>query len=111
MWLIRPQPLSLVLTRRLLERKTVGVERIAELINRNSARPDRELVTYGGPPIPIAAAMDDAAIRRVIGELPSTPLDAGVRETMRLFSFLRDARRLDLSDLEPELARTPEKAV
>src|SRR5207247_808497 len=77
-----------------LHGETVAVARIAELINRNSARPDRELVTYGGLPIPIAAAMDDAAIRRVIGELPSTPLDAGVRETMRLFSVLRDARRL-----------------
>jgi hypothetical protein len=89
----------------------VGVERIAELINRNSARPDRELVTYGGPPIPIAAAMDDAAIRRVIGELPSTPLEAGVRETMRRFAVLRDARRLDMGDLEQELARDQEKAV
>src|SRR6266550_2848968 len=94
-----------------LHGETVGVARIAELINRNSARPDRKLVTYGGPPIPIAAAMDDTAIRRVIGELPSTPLDAGVRETMRLFSVLRDARRLDMEDLEPELARARENAV
>ncbi len=94
-----------------LHGETVGVERIAELINRNSARPDRELVSYGGPPIPIAAAMDDAAIRRVIGELPSTPLEAGVRETMRRFAVLRDARRLDMGDLEPELARDQEKAV
>ncbi len=94
-----------------LHGETVAVARIAELINRNSARPDRKLVTYGGPPIPIAAAMDDTAIRRVIGELPSTPLDAGVRETMRLFSVLRDARRLDMEDLEPELARARENAV
>src|SRR5712692_1284007 len=94
-----------------LHGKTVGVARIAELINGNSPRPDRELVTYGGPPIPIAPAMDDAAIRRVIGDLPSTPLDEGVRETMRRFSILRDAGRLDMSDLEPELSMTQEKAV
>src|SRR6266550_5591096 len=94
-----------------LHGETVGVARIAELINRNSARPDRELVTFGRPPIPIASAMDDAAIRGVIGALPSTPLDAGIRETMRLFSVLRDARRLDMSDLEPELARARENAV
>ncbi len=94
-----------------LHGETVEVARIAELINRNSARPDRELVTFGGPPIPIAPAMDDTAVRRVIGELPSTPLEVGVRTTMRRFSLLRDAGRLDTSDLEPELSVAEEKAV
>ena len=50
--------------------------------------------------IPIAAAMDDTAIRRVLNGLPSTPLEAGVHETMERFAALRDAGRLDTSDLE-----------
>src|SRR5437667_11755110 len=93
-----------------LHGETVEVARIAQLINENSpAR--RELVTYGGPPIPIAPALDDTAIKRVFGNLPSTPLAAGVTETMRLFSVLRDAGRLDCSDIEAELAEIPEKVV
>jgi hypothetical protein len=43
--------------------------------------------------------MDDSAIRRVIGDLPSTPLETGIRETMKRFATLRDAGRLDTSDL------------
>ena len=76
-----------------LHGETVAVERIANLIN-------SELITFGGPPIPIAAAIDGSAIRRVIGDLPSTPLETGMRETMERFAALRDAGRLDTSDLD-----------
>lgn len=86
-----------------LHGETVEVERIARVINENAPQPD--LVTLGGAPIPIAAAINDAAIRRVIGDLPSTPLEAGVRETMRRFIELRDAGRLDTSDIETEIAQ------
>lgn len=81
-----------------LHGETVKVARVAQLINKNSPKPDRKLVTYGGPPIPIALAMDDAAIKQVIGDLPSTPVALGIRKTMRLFADLRDAGRLDRSD-------------
>lgn len=84
-----------------LHGETVKVERIARIINRQSAA-DRELVTFGGPPIPIAPAMNDAAIRRVIGALPTTPLETGMRETMQRFAALRDAGRLDVSDISQE---------
>jgi UDP-glucose 4-epimerase len=76
---------------------TVTVDRIANFINASSANGD--LITFGGPPIPIAAAMDDSAIRNTIGALPSTPLEIGMRETMDRFAALRDAGRLDTSDL------------
>jgi len=46
--------------------------------------------------------MNDAAIRRVIGALPSTPLKTGVSETMQRFASLAAAGRLDTSDLEAE---------
>ena len=81
-----------------LHGETVTVERIAKFINTQVNNGD--LITFGGPPIPIAAAMDDTAIRRVVNGLPSTPLETGVRETMQRFSVLRDAGRLDTSDLD-----------
>src|SRR5215218_1412120 len=51
-----------------LHGETVTVERIAKFIN---SQVDGELITFGGPSIPIAAAMDDTAIRRVVNGLPS----------------------------------------
>jgi nucleoside-diphosphate-sugar epimerase len=81
-----------------LHGETVTVERIAKFINTQVNNGD--LITFGGPPIPIAAAMDDTAIRRVVNGLPSTPLETGVRETMERFAVLRDAGRLDTSDLD-----------
>jgi nucleoside-diphosphate-sugar epimerase len=83
-----------------LHGETVEVARIANVINEEAGR---ELVTFGGAPIPIAAAINDAAIRRAVGDLPSTPLEVGISETMQQFSTLRDAGRLDTSDIEIEL--------
>jgi nucleoside-diphosphate-sugar epimerase len=83
-----------------LHGETVEVARIVDVINQADGR---ELVTFGGPPIPIAPAMNDAAIRKTIGHLPSTPLEIGISETMRRFAMLRDAGRLDTTDIEIEL--------
>lgn len=79
-----------------LHGETVSVDRIASFIN---STVDDNLISFGGPPIPIAAAMDDSAINRVIGSLPSTPLEAGVRQTIEQFAALRDEGRLDTADL------------
>jgi nucleoside-diphosphate-sugar epimerase len=84
-----------------LHGETVEVARIAQHINREC---QRELVTFSGPPLPIAAAMSDAAVRQVIGDLPATPLTAGIQETMRRFAELRDDGWLDISDIESELS-------
>lgn len=81
-----------------LHGETVTVDRIAKFINSQVGNGD--LITFGGPPIPIAAAMDDTAIRRVVNGLPSTPLEIGVHETMDRFAALHDAGRLDTSDLD-----------
>ena len=78
-----------------LHGETVTVERIANFINEHAGK----LITFGGPPIPIAAAMDDTAIKKLMPDLPSTPCEAGMRETMDRFAALRDAGRLDTSDL------------
>ncbi|MFL6274107.1 MAG: NAD-dependent epimerase/dehydratase family protein, partial [Blastocatellia bacterium] len=83
-----------------LHGQTVLIEEVARLINETAGR---ELATCGGPPIPIAAALSDVAIRQTIGELPVTPLGEGVRETMRRFADLSAAGRLDTGDIEAEM--------
>ena len=85
-----------------LHGETVNVARIVEVINEEAGR---ELATFGGPAIPIAAAINDAAIRRAVGDLPSTPLEVGIKETMQRFAALNDAGRLDTSDIEVELRK------
>jgi nucleoside-diphosphate-sugar epimerase len=79
-----------------LHGETLTVNEIANFIN-EEARDD--LVTFSGPPIPIAPAIDDAAIKRTIGPLPSTPHTVGIRNTMKLFAELRAAGRLDTTDI------------
>jgi len=91
-----------------LHGETVDVESIVTAINENA---NAELVTFAGPPIPIAAAIDDTAIRKAIPDLPSTALPAGIRETMRRFRSLKDASRLDTSDIDNEIAAVRERTV
>ena len=91
-----------------LHGETADVSRIVDLINQNSAA---ELVTFGGPPIPIAPALDDTAIRSLISDLPATPLETGIHETMQRFTELRDQGRLDTSDIEAELSATQGRVV
>src|SRR6266446_6946361 len=85
-----------------LHGETVEVARIVDVINEAAGR---EMATFGGAAIPIAAAINDAAIRRTVGELPSTPLEVGIKETMKQFAALRDEGRLDSSDIEAELRK------
>ena len=80
-----------------LHGETVTVKRITDFINEVT---NASLITFSGPPIPIAPALDDAAIRKLIGDLPSTPLETGMRETMDRFAALRDASVLDTTDLD-----------
>ena len=82
-----------------LHGESVTVERVTKLINEQVAQANGDLITFSGPPIPIAAAIDDTAIRKIM-TLPSTPLDVGVRETMERFAVLRDEGRLDTSDID-----------
>jgi nucleoside-diphosphate-sugar epimerase len=91
-----------------LHGETVEVKRIAEVINQNVGG---DLVSFSGVPIPIAPALDDTAIRSVIGDLPSTPLEVGIAETMRRFTELRDAGCLDTSDIETEMSATQGRRV
>lgn len=87
-----------------LHGETVEVAHIAKLINEMALNANGDLITFGGPPIPIAPALNDSALRTVIGPIPATPVEEGIRETMERFSILRDTGRLDTSDLDSEMA-------
>jgi nucleoside-diphosphate-sugar epimerase len=91
-----------------LHGETINVGQIAKVINEIAKS---ELVSFSGPLIPIAPALNDSAIRSAIGDLPSTPLEVGIGETMRRFSELRDAGRLDTSDIETEMGAVRESTV
>jgi len=78
----------------------VDIGEIVGLIDSELPSPLRRLITFGGPAIPVAPSMNDRAIRAAITHLPRTPLDIGIRDTIRRFTSLRDEGRLDTSDLE-----------
>ena len=84
-----------------LHGETVEVAEFVRTIDEHLPAELRGLIAFGGPAIPIAAAMDDAAFRRTIGGAAATPIDTGVRETLERFARLRDEGRLDADDLEP----------
>src|SRR5258708_4619766 len=59
-----------------------------------------DLITFGERQIAIAYALDDAALRRDLGETAHTPLEEGVRRTLEHFRRLHAEGRLDATDLE-----------
>ena len=64
----------------------------------------RGLIRVDGGPIPMPPALDDARLRAMIPGLPRTRLEDGIRETLRRFAALREAGRLDTSDIDGETA-------
>lgn len=80
-----------------LHGETVHVRDIIAEIGR--VWPD-STITHADEPLSIPAEMDDSAIRAALGELPSTPLAAGVRATIERFVELHREGRLDTSDLD-----------
>lgn len=91
-----------------LHGETSEIDRVAQVINENAGR---QLASFGGPPIPIAPALDDTAIKRSIDDLPFTPLEVGVHKTMRRFRQLQAAGRLDTSDIDSEISAAGERTV
>jgi len=77
----------------------VHMREIVEEVER--VRPDaRGKITYADEPLAIPSAMDDAALRTVLGPVPATPLAEGVSTTMALFAELHEQGNLDTSDLD-----------
>jgi len=78
---------------------TVSVPEVITEIER--VAPDaRGQITHAADPLPIAAEMDDTALRAALGPWPGTSLADGVQATMQRFSELRSEGRLDTSDLD-----------
>jgi nucleoside-diphosphate-sugar epimerase len=51
----------------------------------------RGLLTAEGPEVPVAFRMSDKALRSIVGEMPKTPLDEGIRRTLDGFRSLTPA--------------------
>jgi nucleoside-diphosphate-sugar epimerase len=64
----------------------------------------RGLVSIDGPAIPMPPSLDDAALRAVIADLPRTPLEEGIAETVRRFRDLNASGGLDTADIDGETA-------
>jgi nucleoside-diphosphate-sugar epimerase len=60
----------------------------------------RNLVRAEGKPLPIAYDLDDGALVRDLFDVPRTPLDQGIRETVAIFERLHRGGRLDTGDLK-----------
>lgn len=60
----------------------------------------RRLIRVEGNPLPLPADVENTAIRRDFPDLPSTPLDEGIRETAEIFGRLQRENRLDLRELD-----------
>jgi nucleoside-diphosphate-sugar epimerase len=55
----------------------------------------RQLISAGGPQVPVAYKMDDSALRSVIPGIPKTPLADGLRQTIELYEKLRAEGRIE----------------
>jgi nucleoside-diphosphate-sugar epimerase len=64
----------------------------------------RELVTHGDRQLAIAYDLNDAGLLHDVGQLPKTPLEDGIRQTLDLFRKLAKDGRLDTSDLDAPAA-------
>lgn len=80
---------------------SVDVTQIVGTIDEHLPSKKQGLITFAGPPIPIAPAMDDSLFRQTVGGVTFTPLSEGVRQTINRFSELAEAGRLDDADLSP----------
>lgn len=49
------------------------------------------LISAGGPQVPVAYRMDDAALRAAAPDIPKTPLETGIRDTIELYEKLHKA--------------------
>ncbi|MCE9533804.1 MAG: epimerase, partial [Planctomycetes bacterium] len=59
-----------------------------------------KLVTHGDRQLAIAFDLDDAALQKDLGPMPTTSLEEGIRLTLEMFRKLQAEGRLDTSDLE-----------
>ena len=71
-----------------LEGAVVTIEGLIEKLDREWPGAAK-LITASGPQVPVAYRMDGSSLRSSIPDLPVTPLEEGVRKTVRLFAKLK----------------------
>lgn len=62
--------------------------------------PSAKITAASGKPLPFPADLDDSGLKRIIGQVPHTPLHHAIRQTVQQFTELLAVGRLDLSQLE-----------
>lgn len=67
-----------------LEGTVVAMEELIATLDRISPGAAR-LITASGPQVPVAYRMDDSQLRAAIPGIPKTPLEEGIRRTLKIF--------------------------
>lgn len=61
--------------------------------------PAAEITAVSDRPLPFPADLDDSGLRRILGQVPHTPLKSAITETYRQFQALLQQGRIDLAQL------------
>ena len=80
--------------------EAIDVASIVSRIDAHLPGPSRGLIAFGGPPIPMPPSLDDTALRALRRGAAKDERRDGIAETIRRFAELRDAGRLDTSDID-----------
>ncbi len=56
-------------------------------------------ITYTHNPLPFPADLDDSGLRSILGDIPHTPLEAAIQQTVEQFRRLLAEERIDLAQL------------
>jgi UDP-glucuronate 4-epimerase len=62
--------------------------------------PGAQITFETNHPLPFSADLDDSGLRRILGEVPHTPLRAAIRQSLEQFKVLLAQDRIDLAQLE-----------
>lgn len=77
-----------------LRGSVVGMEEVVAAIE--AAEPGaRGRISFAGPPLPFPEELADAGLQAALGEIPHTPLERGVAESIALFRAAIAAGRMD----------------
>ena len=70
-----------------LEGAVIGMDEFVRVLEK--LRPGAaDLISVGGPQVPVAYRMDDAQLRACVGDMPKTPLEEGIERTLGIFERL-----------------------
>jgi len=65
-----------------------------------SVAPEAQITAETDHPLPFPADLDDSGLRHILGDIPHTPLQTAISQTLEMFRALLAQERVDLSQLE-----------